>query len=508
MTHETITASRAGLRARCREFFYAEEVPYGLALTRIILPLVMLIAVVPRWPHARELFSSDGAPTPLWHSYGMPDLLPVPPGTLAVALHSALIFCLLAVSFGWMTRCALVVTTVLYAYFDMLDMLSSLTKYSCIATHAFFLLSLSQCGSVWSLDAWLRSRRGGGTSPGRFPVWPRRLLQLLIGVIYLGAAATKFHTPSFFSGDQLVYWMLTEITSANPLGDYLSLYPAGVPLMAYVTIIWEVAFIFVSWRGYGRAIMLSIGVLFHVLTFGMLGLIVFPLVYLALYMAWISEQDVGRLTAWGRRLRERLFHQDATALPGLPAVRSLSGFRIEAGQSAAAFVLLLAVTMAAGVQAEQHMDPFGERTAGPRPRLLPLAPEQVARLLQEDKRVRPDDMLFGFDVGSMTLGGIVANHKDTFTYGEQAVIQCHLIPPHQDLWVEFNLHDADGRIVKRHGQVMPREYVRAGLTYRFTEELPPGEYAWVLRYQGRDISRRPFHLVGSGVQTVSATTVQ
>jgi hypothetical protein len=497
-----------GLRARCRDFFYAEEVPYGLALARILLPLVMLIAVIPRWPHARELFSSDGAPTPLWHSYGMPDLLPVPPGTLAVALYSALVFCLLAVSCGWMTRFALIVTTVLYAYFDMLDMLSSLTKYSVIATHAFFLLSLSQCGSVWSVDAWLRSRRGGNPGPRRFPVWPRRLLQLLIGVIYLGAAATKFHTPSFFSGDQLVYWMLTEVTAANPLGDYLSLYPAVVPFMAYATIIWEVAFIFVAWRGTGRAIMLSIGVAFHVLTFGMLGLIVFPLVYLALYMAWVSERDVDRLAAWSRRLRERWERPAGAVTSGLAVFRLPGGFRPGATQSAAAFALLFAATMAVGVEAEHHRDPFGIRAAGPRPQLQPMDPELVATLLRDDKRVRPEDMFFGFDLGSVTVGDIVADQKDTFTYGDEAIMQCHLVPPHEDLWVEFNLQDAEGRIIKRHGQIMPREYVRTGHAHRFTEELPPGEYAWVLRYQGTDISRRPFRLIGPAVQTAAALNAQ
>lgn len=508
MTQHPAAETGAGLRARFHEFFYMNEVPYGLALTRMILPLVMLIAVVPRWPHARELFSADGAPAPIWYAYGLPDLLPVPSGTLAVALHTALIFCLLAVSAGWMTRVALIATTVLYAYFDMLDMLSSLTKYSCIATHAFFLLSLSQCGTVWSVDAWLRARRGGDAMPARFPVWPRRLLQLLIGVIYLGAAATKFHTPSFFSGDQLVYWMLTEVTAANPLGDYLSLYPALIPLTAYITIIWEVAFIFIAWRGWGRKIMLSIGVLFHVLTFGMLGLIVFPLVYLALYMAWVNEQDVARWSTWLPHRRVRLNQQPAHLESGATVARDWVEVRPGTPQSAIAFTLLLALTMTAGVAAEHHRDPLGMRTAGPRPRLQPLPPEQVAALLQDDTRVHPQDMLFGFDVGSITVGGIVADHKDTFTYGDEAVMQCHLIPPHQDLWVEFNLHDADGRIIKRHGQIMPREHIRAGFTYHFSDDLPPGEYAWVLRYQGSDISRRPFRLTGSGVQTASAQSAQ
>ncbi|GIT28627.1 MAG: hypothetical protein Ct9H300mP1_06730 [Planctomycetaceae bacterium] len=48
-----------------------------------------------------------------------------------------------------------------------------------------------------------------------FPAWPRRLMQLLIGLIYLGAAITKIHTPTFFSGDQLRFWLMTDVNNSN-----------------------------------------------------------------------------------------------------------------------------------------------------------------------------------------------------------------------------------------------------------------------------------------------------
>ena len=44
-----------------RRFFYKLEVPYGLALMRMTLPIALLIAMGYRWPFSRELFSSDGA---------------------------------------------------------------------------------------------------------------------------------------------------------------------------------------------------------------------------------------------------------------------------------------------------------------------------------------------------------------------------------------------------------------------------------------------------------------
>lgn len=502
MTHTTATTP-GGLRGRIREFFYAEEVPYGLALVRILLPLVLLIAVLPRWPRARELFSSDGAAAPLWHAYGMPDLLPTPSGAVAVALYGALVFFLLAVSAGWMTRFSLIITCLLYPYFEMLDMIGTLAKYSCICTHAFFLLSLSQCGAVWSVDAWLKQQRRGNAGllpPPRSPVWPRRLLQLLVGVIYLGAAATKFHTPSFFSGDQLVYWMLTEVTAANPLGDHLATYPALIPMLSYTTIIWEVAFIFVAWRGYGRSIMLSIGVLFHIATWGMLGLIVFPLVYLALYMAWTDERDVTRWAEWTATGRAWVGGRTA----GLRSALSRRAAWFGPAQSLAAYGLLMALTTGVGAEVDRIRDPFGTRHAGDPPRLVPLTAEQTARLLRNDQRVRPEDMLFGFDIGSVTLGGIVVDRREKFAHGEDVIVQCSLIPPHEDMWVEFNLHDADGRIVRQHGQIMPREYARSSHTCRVNPDLPPGKYYWVLRYEGRDITRRPFEITAGGVQTASA----
>jgi hypothetical protein len=124
-----------------------------------------------------------------------------------------------------------------------------------------------------------------------------------------------------------------------------------------------------------------------------------------------------------------------------------------------------------------------------------LLPEQrVQELLRTDTRLRSKDKLFAFDVGSRVVGGILANHRDRFHYDEDIVVQCSLIVPHEDMWVEINLHDALGNIIARHGQFAPREFTRVNHTHRFGKGLPPGEYRWVLRFDGEDITQRSFTL--------------
>ena len=62
------------------------------------------------------------------------------------------------------------------------------------------------------------------------------------------------HTPAFFSSDQMRQWMITNVNHSNPIGEYLSFYPAALVVSAYVTVLWEVLFVFLAWRGWGLSL--------------------------------------------------------------------------------------------------------------------------------------------------------------------------------------------------------------------------------------------------------------
>ncbi|MGZ0172105.1 MAG: HTTM domain-containing protein [Planctomycetales bacterium] len=494
--------SPATKRNSLTDFFFAEEVPYGMAAVRMLLPAVLLLVMVPRWFHARELFSLDGASAPLADNYGYFDFLPVPSGPLAVALATLLVLTLVTSSLGWCTRLSLCVSLVLYTYLNLLDCLSTLTKYSAIAAHGLLILSLSNCGAVWSIDSFLKRRalkRSGIDDPDllrlpQFAVWPRRLMQLMIGIVYLGAAFTKMHTPAFFSSDQMLHWLMTNVNNSNPIGEYLSFYPATLVVTAYITILWEVLFVFTAWRGWNRPAMIGLGIVFHLGTTFMLGLYIFPLVCFSIYGAFLYESDVRRLGGFFKRFEDR----GNRLLACLRSTGESIGRTIpEASpcQATLAFGVVVMLVTFGGVGVEYQLDPMGARRAEGAWPLKEIDPATVVPMLRQSERIRESDKYLSFSIGSDMLGDVLMDRKDVFYQGDPIVAQCTLNPPHEDMWIECNLHDADGHILDRVGQVADRSMLRVSYAFVLPESLLPGQYFLVVRSGGQEITRRPITLV-------------
>lgn len=471
------------LGTRIHQFLFREQRPVGLALVRILLPLVVLIPTLHRVFRVREFYSTEGSPTPIWNSYGQPDFLPIPNAPLAAGLYAVLIATLVTSSLGWRTRTSLFVAAVLNAYFGMLDTISTMTKYTVVATHVLMLLSLSGCGRIWSLDRWLAVRQGRPWNELASD-WPRRLIQILVGVVYLGAAITKMHTPAFFTGDQLRFWMLTNINSANPLGEILALYPGMILVTAYITIIWEILFLFVCWRGVGRAGMLALGIGFHVMTILTLGLFVFPFIYFVVYLCWYEAEDHER---WSARWQRWWGENNPT-----PRRVSESAWRFP---SLLAWSACLCLFAGIGVLADRMADPFGDHRPEGRFALTPLSDERSAELFRNDERVAVVDKVFSLDIGSVLFNDNLVDRKTEFRRGEKARVQCSLLPPHEDLYLEVHLVTDEGQIMRRLWQVVARENLRGHFWFLLDESLPLGDYSIVVKINGSPAGTRSFQLL-------------
>lgn len=494
MASVSLPEEKSGLRARIGRFFYAEELPYGIAVVRMLLPIGLLVAMVPRWFHARELYSSDGATTPLAHAYGFPNMLPEFSGVVAVGLATLLLFTLVTMCIGWCTRLSVVLTFFVYTYLNLTDAVSTMTKYSVIASHVLLLLSMSQCGAVWSVDRWLERRRrakAGDSSPLPVPrsaAWPRRLLQLLVGFVYFGAAITKFHTPAYFTSDQLGTWMQTNVNFANPLGEWLTQFPSLLVLFAYFTVVWEIVFIFLCWRGTARTVVIGLGAMFHVMTTLTLGLIVFPMVCISVYFAFLNENDFRAIQT---RLRQfGLWKTDHT----VEAVSTNAGHGSRGGlpvRSLVAFAGFGVIVAATGIEAEYWLDPYGlRRPEGPYA-LKEIDPELVrTKYLRKSGPIKPVDMIASFETGTIIVGGEVFNPRRTFRIGEVMFVQAAVSPPHPDMYFDCSLHDADDQIVDSRTEPILRESRRCNFSYRLTDALEPGDYSLVLKRAGREILRR------------------
>ena len=493
-------ASSAGSRSQTlisglRDFFYDEQVPYGMALVRMFLPAVALIPMTRRFFRVREIFSADGAPQQLAELFGhgtpLPELSPV----LASALYGLMLFAMVCGILGFRTRMSFMVATPLYVYFNMLDAVGTMTKYSVIASHVLLILSLSNCGAVWSVDAVLRRWREGAAAtaiPPRFPVWPARLLQLLFCFVYFGAAITKIQTPEFFSGEQMRYWMFSNWNYPNPLGETMATWTSILLISGYITVVWEITFPFLAWRPVGRYFALGIGAIFHFLTIFELGLLIFPFICTSCYLAFLMEKDIVHLRRFLKSVR---FPMGAIGRPRIALARLIHA-RPAALPLPAFWALLALVVVVISAEADYRIDVYGlRRNGGPLP-LQKMDPTVARTLINSQRPLREKDKFFSFDIGSMIMAGQLANRRQEFEYGDVVIAQCNINPPHEDLWVECVIEDEEQRIIDVAGQFVTRDQLYANFPYQTGNKLVPGKYWVVLKSSGQEIARRPFTLTG------------
>lgn len=492
MSRSSTTSSEPSL---LKEFFFAEEVPFGAALVRIMLPLAASIPMWLRFPRVRELYSTDGCTTQLFELFSQGPVLPVLSPALAIPVYGIMLCALMCSVIGLRTRLSLGVAFVLYTYFNLLDGVSTITKYSVISSHMLLLLSVSRCGDVWSVDAWLQRRRQSSVTaitPPASAVWPVRLMQLLFAAIYFGAAITKIQTAEFFSGEQMRYWMLSNWNYENPVGEVMAMWSPMLLISAYLAVVWEILFAFLVWQKRTRVLMLLIGALFHFMTWLTLGLYIFPAICLSCYFAFFTEADVIRLRQFARRYR----FNTALHWPIAAADRILQRMP-RLVPSHVAWICALIAAGLGGAEIERQLDIYGKKAAPGTMALTVIDPVVAKTMIHKEQRVRQKDKFFNFEIGTSTIGGQLSNRKTEFDFGELMIAQCNMNPPHEDMWVECVLQDSEDRVVERFGQFVTREMLRANFTYRFGSRLLPGDYSMILKNANQEIYRRHFKLSGA-----------
>jgi len=163
--------------------------------------------------------------------------------------------------------------------------------------------------------------------------------------------------------------------------------------------------------------------------------------------------------------------------------------------AAGCFFVLLVTFAGGGVALEYQWDRYGLRHPDGMYTLEQIPEEELRELLQNDRFIREKDKFLSFDVGNTAVAGHLINRRDTFRIGERMLIQAAVNSPHEDMWVEVNLHDADDNLLNRVCQIISRESMRAFYYYQLDESFEPGEYDLVLKSAGKEISRRTIRLL-------------
>lgn len=156
-----------------------------------------------------------------------------------------------------------------------------------------FVLVWADCRAL-SLD-----RRHGWFGAGNAetaPIWPLRLLQIQVALIYLNSGLLKFFDESWRDGSALYY--------ALSLNDYQR-FPWEIPAslgallaaVTYLTLAWEIAFPLLVLHRFTRRVVLVFGVMMHLGMALLLEVGTFSWLMMATYLAFVDPAATARVMA-------------------------------------------------------------------------------------------------------------------------------------------------------------------------------------------------------------------
>ena len=162
-----------------------------------------------------------------------------------------------------------------------------------------FYLLLSPCGRCWSLDSYKLPK------PQTVAIWPLRLVQFQVALLYFVSGWVKFHSQEWLDGSVIDYVLIHPHYSRwdgwqiinNPLFKALTLGFAGIIRW------WELLFPFLLLNRHSRQASLVIGAVFHLGLLFTMNLRWFAVIMLALYLALLPNECYGQLEEkWRGRL--------------------------------------------------------------------------------------------------------------------------------------------------------------------------------------------------------------
>lgn len=490
---------------------FAPEGPRRVALMRIGLGLILLCHAGSRWRYAVELYSTYGPAMPIFWRGDLPPRVavtgpqadlsehippvdaseaaaidaasgwPMPSPQTAVLAHSLLLFLLMTATLGWQTRTSLVLAALLLGWLGPLDVAGTFAKPLAIGLHLLVLLALSDCGRTWSIDA--RLVRPPADFCRLTPAWPRRLMQLLVCAIYLGAAMTKLHTPAFLTGDLLAFSLLDDHWGGDALGRWMSAQPRLLGLLSLATLLFELLFPILIWVRRLRLPMLAaaftlhaaMGLVMHLSTFS-------PTMFVAL-LAFLREGDLQRLglPSCGARTTSPASSRRPT-IAGVPAT--------------CLYIVLAVVVSLAGSLIQRDYDWYG--AFGRRPMSGVVAFEDIPPAewaeMQAARQPAWEDFVHRIAIGSRTDGRQVSGSSSRFASGQRVYVLVQFLPQHPGMLLEGLLIAPEGLEVARFSHRVAPDYGYALNGFELTEDLPPGPYRIVLQVEGFEFAERAFDL--------------
>jgi hypothetical protein len=264
--------------------------PRRYAALRIAFGLLAFLTLLGLWPEC-VFYYSDAGWFPLPTALAMTDarewsLLHWISGPLGVRLFFlAAMAASLSMAAGYRTRAASIATFIAIVSIQSRNWLNTYGG-DAVLRLMLPLIALSPAGAVWSLDAAKRRKKAEA------PVWPLRLIQVQVCLVYFVAGWLKLHGRDWVNGSALSLVLMNPIFARADYGA-LTGSPGGAWLLkaaTQATLAWELGFPLLMLNRWTRLAALAFGVAVHLGIVLLLQIHWFGWIMIASYLAFIPEE--------------------------------------------------------------------------------------------------------------------------------------------------------------------------------------------------------------------------
>ncbi|MFN9365937.1 MAG: hypothetical protein ACK6CE_14225 [Planctomycetota bacterium] len=178
---------------------------------------------------------------------------------------------------------------------------------------------LIDLGATWSMDAWLRTRKG---QPARTTVfaWPVRMMQINIALIYAISLPYKFaQDPGWVTGDAFHWTVASDMWGPSGL-PWITLAFGGLfrKLITFGTVVVEAAFPALVWfEKFRRWVLLPIACLHVGIALMIPNVTFFTLSMVGVFPCFLTGRDFEDLARLGAWLKKRWEKPDTAPASGL-----------------------------------------------------------------------------------------------------------------------------------------------------------------------------------------------
>ena len=171
-----------------------------------------------------------------------------------------------------------------------------------------FYLIFTPAGEYRSVDRWL-SERSGKRSPGEVlaqPIWPLRLIQIQMVVIFLSTAIEKLKGPEWRDGTALYYVAkLDDVFGRFWVPEFVFESMPIVMLLTWTVVVLELFVPIAVWFDKTRRAALITALVFHLATDYAMNLFLFQWIMLVGWMSFVTPEDRLALSKLAIRRRQR-----------------------------------------------------------------------------------------------------------------------------------------------------------------------------------------------------------